>query len=97
MQLKRIDTNRSYEKWPSWQIFHELEDDISSITKAPLHDLDPFSEKIKKILFKFKLAPPSLPLMENPCTFCVMINPDYHRLYLNKKNVAAYIVDYWVK
>ncbi|MCB9032687.1 MAG: hypothetical protein H6553_02505 [Chitinophagales bacterium] len=93
----QVDSIRQYKKAPSWQIFFELEDDLSRVWQIPMHYLTKASDTLNKIIYKLKLDK-IIPTKEKKQThFAVLMNPDYHRLYLNKKNVACFIVDYWKK
>ncbi len=93
--VTQIDSIRDFEQYPSYLILYEFEDDFSVSKNIPVHHLSKLKYTFGKVLYKSvtnflikRATPPGL-------IFSIMMTPDYHRLYINKTNVAPYIIDYW--
>ena len=93
--ITQIDSIRGFEKYPSYLILYEFEDDFSAANNIPIHLISKFKYIFGRLIYKSVSNFYSKRIKNTGFVFSVMMTPDYHRLYFNKTNVIPYIIDYW--
>jgi hypothetical protein len=106
MKFKTILTNRSYQKWPSWHIIHEWEDELAKSLDLSLKDMplkDNFVRKnFRRIDAKFfngrlEMNFYSAYNFHSKKSLYFEINTQKYRGYFNKKSTIPIIIDFWDK